>query len=289
MRLAAQRCFEVTHGSPSLTGITDVHVSTKAVAHWLLAHDPSPVQISPVIVKAAIEMDFTTEKRAVRESNGGVAIKTAKWHLRGDGASLASSRPMPNDNLRKQDAKRAFLLVRPYSSLEVDIQELSTSGCVSAEVAQGWDVCILKSRTRKDSAVTTSAGRRCLGHNGAKDRSTAEVPRGFGQISPLVSQVVMMARLWLVVASRQVVAPLERVPRRRLRLVLDQIRSEGLATVTYAEATANQMTQHLGRVRAAHIDWTNQKIKSDEIRQACSGGGDRPTTTYGPAAKSEQA
>ncbi|KXH46402.1 hypothetical protein CSAL01_08867 [Colletotrichum salicis] len=125
-------------------------------------------------------MDFTTEKRAVKESNGGVAIKTAKWHLRGDGASLASSRPMPNDNLRK---------TRPSAAAE------------------------------------------------AGSRSDKE--RG--------------------------------------------------ATVTYAEATANQMTQHLGRVWAAHKDWTNQKIKSNEARQACSGGGDRPTTTYGPAVRSEQA
>lgn len=107
----------------------------------------------------------------------------------------------------------------------------------------------------------------------AKDRSTTEVPRGFGQISPLVSRVIMMARLLLVVTSRQGVcrASTTRPPRQRLRV---QIRSGG-TTVTYADATANQMTQHLDSAPAAQQSWTNQKIKSDGIRHACSGGGDR--------------
>lgn len=46
MRLAAQRCFEVMHGSPSLMGITDVHISTNVVTHWLVACGPSLVHIS---------------------------------------------------------------------------------------------------------------------------------------------------------------------------------------------------------------------------------------------------
>lgn len=172
-------------------------------------------------------------------------------------------------------------LQRSWSSLEVDKQELSTSGCVSAEVAQSWDVCILKSRTRKDSAETTSAGRRCLGHNGAKDRSTAEVPRGFGQISPLVSQVVMMAMLLLVFTSRQVVAPLHynasssSSSSSAAAETGSRSDKERGTTVTYADATANQMTQHLDSAPAAQQSWTNQKIKSDGIRHACSAGGDR--------------
>ncbi|KAK1490496.1 hypothetical protein CCUS01_14453 [Colletotrichum cuscutae] len=73
----------------------------------------------PVIVKAAREMDFYNREES--------AIETAKWHLRGDGASLASSRPVPNDKLRKQDAKKSVFLSREEAStysLDVDKQEL---------------------------------------------------------------------------------------------------------------------------------------------------------------------
>ncbi|UQC86927.1 uncharacterized protein CLUP02_12429 [Colletotrichum lupini] len=192
---------------------------------------------------------FTTEKRAVKESNDAIAIETAKWHLRGDGASLASSRPLPNDKLRKQDAKKS----RPWSSLDVDKQELSTSGCVSAEVAQSWDVCISKSRTRKDSAETTSAGRRCLGHNGSKrpvnHRGLAWLRSDFPACFASDHDGQALACRYLASGCR---ASTTRPPRQRLR-----------------------MTQQLESAPAAQQSWTNQKIKSDGIRHACSGGGDR--------------
>ncbi|KAK1505138.1 uncharacterized protein CCOS01_16712, partial [Colletotrichum costaricense] len=145
------------------------------------------------------------------------------WHLRGDGASLASSRPVPNDKLRKQDAKKSVFLsgeeASTYSCLCSGLDRVSTSTSKNCRRVDAFQPRWLKAgmcayRNRERGRIPPR--RLPLGGDAsdimeAKDRSTTEVSRGFGQISPLVSRVIMMARLLLVVTSRQGVAPLQRV------------------------------------------------------------------------------